>query len=81
MPLTKESKCTKCGKRFSWVINRPGDSYWNRWISDDNDTLSAWWQTHSLCWDHAFEELPEKFVPRLKTLKYEEFDHTPPGQE
>ena len=72
MALLKQTQCTKCGKEFSWLIERPGDSYWNRWISDDNKTLSAWWQIHNLCWDHAFEELPQDFVPKLRTIRYEE---------
>ncbi len=79
MALLKHSKCAKCGKEFTWQIQRPGDSYWNRWISDDNKTLSAWWRTHSLCWDHAYEVLPDELAPRLTTLRYEEKDQTASG--
>ncbi len=81
MALVKRSTCSKCGKGFSWQIERPGDSYWNRWVSDKSTTLSAWWQTHNLCWDHAFEQLPDEFVPRLKTIRYEESEQGPPVPE
>jgi len=72
MAMIKNTSCTKCGRKFYWQIERPGDSFWNRWISDDGDTLSAWFLTHNLCWEHAFTEMPEKFAKIIKTLRYEE---------
>lgn len=72
MAFVKESKCTKCGKQFAWTIERPGDGFWDRWKSDNGNNLGSWFLSHSLCWDHAMEEMPEKFRTVLRTITYRE---------
>lgn len=72
MSLVKKGKCSRCGKEFYWRIQRPSDGYWDRWKSDEGDTLTRWFMNHTLCWDHAFEEMPEKFRKIIRTITYEE---------
>ena len=72
MSLVKETVCTKCGKRFSWKVERPSDGYWDRFRNDDGDILANWFRTNSLCWDHAFEQMPERFKIIIRTEFYEE---------
>lgn len=72
MAFLKEAVCTVCKKKFVWEIERPGDGYWDRWQSDDGNTLANWFVTNSLCWDHAFEKMPEKFRRIIRTVYYEE---------
>jgi len=81
MSYIKHSKCTKCGREFRWVIQRPGDSYWDRWKSDDGDTLGRWFLAHNLCWHHAFEEMPEKFARLIRTIEYTESPDEKPETE
>lgn len=72
MALVKRSICTECKKTFFWKIDRPSDGYWDRWRSDDGDTLSAWFLTNNLCWEHAFTKMPERFRKIIKTVEYTE---------
>lgn len=72
MPLIKDSVCSKCGKKFFWKIERPSDGYWDRYRNDNGDTLANWFRTNSLCWDHAFESMPDRFKRLIRTEKYEE---------
>ena len=72
MSYFKDARCTKCGKEYRWRIQRPGDAYWDRWKSDDGETLSRWFLAHNLCWEHAFEEMPERFASIIRTIEYEE---------
>ncbi len=72
MSMMKNAKCTKCGKKFLWTIQRPGDGHWDRWTNDDGDTLANWFIGNSLCWDDAFAAMPERFVKIIKTLEYSE---------
>jgi hypothetical protein len=72
MAFVKESVCAKCGRKFLWQIERPGDGFWDRWKSDDGNTLATWFLSNSLCWDHAFETMPERFREIIKTVHYEE---------
>jgi hypothetical protein len=72
MALIKDRHCSKCGKKFFWKIERPSDGNWDRWKNDDGDTLSNWFITHNLCWEHAFAEMPEKFRRIIRTEIYEE---------
>lgn len=72
MALLKETVCTQCGKRFSWKVERPSDGFWDRFRNDDGDTLANWFRTNNLCWDHAFEKMPERFRSIIRTEFYEE---------
>ncbi|HTX19435.1 MAG TPA: hypothetical protein VMG34_12340 [Bacteroidota bacterium] len=72
MSMSKKGSCTKCGKKFSWRIQRPGDGHWDRWTNDDGDTLANWFIGNRLCWEHAFAAMPPRFSAILKTLSYEE---------
>lgn len=72
MPFLKEATCTVCKKKFVWKIHRPGDGYWDRWRSDDGNTLGSWFLSNNLCWDHAFEKMPESFRKIIQTEFYEE---------
>lgn len=72
MALVKDSKCSVCGREYKWRIERPGDSHWDRWTNDDGNTLTNWFMTNNLCWDHAFEKMPERFKRLVKTARYEE---------
>lgn len=72
MSMMKKSTCRQCGKKFSWIIQRPGDGHWDRWSNDDGETLANWFIENSLCWDHAYAVLPQKFAGIIKTLSYEE---------
>ena len=74
MPFIKESVCSVCKKSYVWNIERPGDGYWDRWQSDDGNTLGNWFLTNNLCWDHAFEKMPERFRRYIRTVAYEETD-------
>ncbi len=72
MAMIKNGQCTQCGKRFAWRIQRPGDGHWDRWRNDDGDTLANWFIDNTLCWDHAFAIMPERFAKILKTVEYSE---------
>ena len=72
MSMIKNSKCSQCGKKFLWRIQRPSDGHWDRWSNDDGDTLANWFIANTLCWDHAFAVMPERFVKILKTIEYVE---------
>ena len=72
MAFVKESVCTRCGRHFVWKINRPGDGFWDRWKSDDGNILATWFLSNTLCWDHAFEAMPERFRSVIQTSFYEE---------
>ncbi len=72
MAYIKESTCKKCGKKFVWKIERPGDGYWDRWKSDDGNILATWFLANNLCWDHAFEAMPQQFRPIIRTVLYHE---------
>ncbi len=72
MSLIKDAVCSSCGKQFSWKVERPSDGYWDRFRNDDGDILANWFRTNSLCWDHAFEKMPERFKAIIRTEFYEE---------
>ena len=72
MAYMKNSTCKKCGKKFTWKIERPGDGFWDRWKSDDGNILATWFLSNNLCWDHAFETMPEHFRPIIQTVLYHE---------
>ncbi|GJQ21767.1 MAG: hypothetical protein HBSIN02_21220 [Bacteroidia bacterium] len=72
MAYVKESACKKCGKKFFWKIERPGDGFWDRWRNDDGNILASWFLSNSLCWDHAFEVMPEHFRTIIRTIAYHE---------
>lgn len=72
MAYIKESTCKKCGIKFTWKIERPGDGFWDRWKSDDGNILATWFLSNNLCWDHAFESMPEQFRPMIQTVLYHE---------
>ncbi len=72
MAFVKEAVCPQCGKRFVWTIERPGDGYWDRWKSDDGNTVASWFLSNNCCWDHAFEKMPERFRGIIRTVTYEE---------
>lgn len=72
MALLKSRTCSVCGRAYIWKIERPGDGYWDRWRNDDGDTLSSWFVTNNLCWNHAFERMPERFRSLIRTEFYEE---------
>ena len=72
MSMIKNSKCIQCGKKFTWRIQRPSDGHWDRWSNDDGDTLANWFISNTLCWDHAFAVMPERFAKILKTIEYVE---------
>ena len=72
MSLIKDAACSSCGKKFSWKVERPSDGYWDRFRNDDGDILANWFRTNSLCWDHAFEKMPERFKSIIRTEFYEE---------
>ncbi|HEX9615560.1 MAG TPA: hypothetical protein VGA55_08625 [Bacteroidota bacterium] len=72
MAFVKEASCRKCGKKFFWKIERPGDGFWDRWRSDDGNILGSWFLASSLCWDHAFEVMPEEFKSVIRTVAYHE---------
>jgi len=74
MGFVKEGICKKCGKSFTWKIDRPGDGFWDRWKSDNGSTLATWFLSNSFCWDHAMEVMPDRFRPILQTTLYEEPD-------
>ena len=76
MAMLKNSQCRECGKKYSWVIARPGDGHWDRWTNDDGETLANWFITNNLCWEHAFAKMPERFAKMIKTLSYEEEEQT-----
>ena len=76
MSLIKDRRCTKCGKRFFWKIERPTDGNWDRWKNDSGDTLANWFITHNLCMEHALEEMPEQFRKLIRTERYEEEEAT-----
>ncbi|MDA0987104.1 MAG: hypothetical protein O3A55_05835 [Bacteroidetes bacterium] len=70
MALTKNTVCKKCGKKFKWKIERPGDGFWDRWRNDNGNTLSNWFVTNYFCWDHAFETIPPEFFDKINTIEY-----------
>lgn len=70
--MSKSAKCKQCGKEFVWRIQRPGDGHWDRWTNDDGNTLANWFITNTLCWDHAFAVMPERFARIIKTTEYGE---------
>ncbi len=72
MAFVRESVCQKCGRPFVWSIDRPGDGFWDRWKSDNGNTLASWFLSNSQCWDHAWESIPERFRPMLRTVSYTE---------
>ncbi|MCI0708484.1 MAG: hypothetical protein L0Y80_13480 [Ignavibacteriae bacterium] len=72
MSLVKSAVCTKCGKKILWKIERPSDGYWDRWRSDDGNILASWFLSHNLCWEHAFESMPERFKSIIRTEIYQE---------
>lgn len=72
MSFFKESTCTACGRKFFWKIDRPSDGYWDRWKSDDGKTAAAWFLSNNLCWEHAYEKMPEQFRSVIKTTAYSE---------
>jgi hypothetical protein len=72
MGLVKERTCSVCKRPFVWKIARPSDGYWDRWRNDDGNTLANWFLTTDLCWDHAYENMPEEYRLLLKTENYEE---------
>lgn len=72
MPYVRESTCKKCGRKFFWKIERPGDGYWDRWRNDDGNILASWFLANRFCWDHAFEAMPEEFRPIIRTIAYHE---------
>jgi len=72
MSYLKEGTCPKCGKKFVWKIDRPGDGFWDRWKSDHGNTLGSWFLTNTLCWDHAMESMPASFRHLLQTSEYSE---------
>ncbi|MEP0823075.1 MAG: hypothetical protein HRF44_09525 [Ignavibacterium sp.] len=72
MAYVKETACKKCGKKFFWKIERPGDGFWDRWRNDDGNILASWFLSNSLCWDHAFEAMPERFRAIIHTIAYHE---------
>jgi len=74
MSYLKEATCRKCGRKFVWKIDRPGDGFWDRWKSDSGNTLGNWFLTNTLCWDHAMEAMPETFRHLLQTSEYEELE-------
>jgi hypothetical protein len=76
MSLVKSAVCKRCQRKFLWKIERPGDGYWDRWKSDDGNTLASWFLSNNLCWEHAFEAMPERFRKILRTELYEEYDGT-----
>lgn len=78
MAFVKEASCSKCGKKFFWKIERPGDGYWDRWRSDDGNILGSWFLSNSLCWDHAFELMPKEFRSVLRTVAYHEENGSAP---
>ncbi len=77
MSLVKDRVCSVCGKKYLWKIERPSDGYWDRWRNDDGDILANWFITNNLCWDHAFEQMPERFKKLIRTEHYEESTATP----
>ena len=81
MAFVKQAVCAKCGKKFVWTINRPGDGFWDRWKSDNGDTLATWFLSNTLCWDHAFEVMPEQFREMIQTTHYEESETVRAPQE
>jgi len=72
MPLVKNRSCSTCGREFLWVIDRPGDGYWDRWRNDTGDTLGSWFTTNTKCYDHAMESMPETFKSLMRVRQYEE---------
>lgn len=72
MSLLKDRSCSVCGKKFVWKIERPGDGYWDRWRNDDGETLANWFITNNLCWNHAFEKMPDQFRKIIRTEFYRE---------
>ncbi|HXG37442.1 MAG TPA: hypothetical protein VNL36_01585 [Bacteroidota bacterium] len=79
MSLIKSAFCTQCRRKFFWKIERPGDGYWDRWKSDDGNTLASWFLSNNLCWDHAFEKMPERFRQIIRTELYEETEPQSPS--
>ena len=79
MSMSKSGTCKKCGRAFSWSIERPGDGHWDRWSNDDGETLANWFIDNSLCWDHAFAAMQEKFSKIIRTLNYTEQEPAPEG--
>lgn len=80
MAFVKETRCRKCGRQFFWRIERPGDGFWDRWKSDDGNTLASWFLSNNLCWDHSFEAMPEKFRSIIRTIEYTEDEAVPQDQ-
>ncbi|MBI2619078.1 MAG: hypothetical protein HYW57_03260 [Ignavibacteriales bacterium] len=80
MAFVKETRCKKCGRKFFWCIERPGDGFWDRWKSDDGNTLASWFLSNNLCWDHAFEAMPGQFRRLIRTIEYEEEESVPQPQ-
>lgn len=72
MSYIRNTTCRKCGRKFFWKIERPGDGFWDRWRNDDGNTLASWFLANRLCWDHAFEVMPEPFRAIIRTVVYEE---------
>ena len=72
MSLVKNRKCSECGREFLWVIDRPGDGYWDRWRNDNGETLASWFTSNTKCYDHALESVPDGFRRLIKTRQYEE---------
>jgi len=72
MSLVKSGACSKCGRNIFWKIERPSDGYWDRWRSDDGKTLASWFLSNNLCWDHAFESMPDRFRAIIRTELYQE---------
>lgn len=72
MSFVKNTTCTVCGRPFVWKIERPGDGYWDRWRSDDGKTAASWFLSNNLCWDHAYQQMPEQFRRSIRTSEYSE---------
>lgn len=72
MAIVKEAACSVCQKPFIWKIGRPGDGYWDRWKNDDGNNAASWFLRNNLCWDHAFERMPEQFRGVFQTELYKE---------
>ena len=73
MPFVKKRTCSECGKSFLWVIERPGDGYWDRWRNDNGETAASWFTANTRCFDHAMASAPEQFRDLLRTTLYEEY--------
>ena len=74
MSFIKNRTCSVCGREFVWVIDRPGDGYWDRFRNDTGDTVASWFTANTKCYDHALADLPDQFSHLIRTQHYEESD-------